>query len=96
MVWGLGTGGWYTINNADTLPRGDYTQFRLTLSRSNTDRTTPIIQKLRLPFPIELEPLDKNQTRQVAIKTVFNRAKTFGIFNTNLLVWWFDEEWNNG
>jgi hypothetical protein len=94
--WGLNAGGWYTINNADLLPRGRYSQFRLTLSRAQPTQTTPSVQRLRLPFPITLEPLDKLQTRQVAIKTVFNRAKTFGIFNTNLLVWWFDEEFYYG
>jgi hypothetical protein len=95
-TWGLGAGEWCTINNADMLPRGKYTQFKLTLSRTTLLDTTPIVQRLRLPFPVTLEPLDPLQTRQVAIKTVFNRAKTFGIFNTNLLVWWFDEEFYNG
>jgi hypothetical protein len=95
-IWGLNAGGWYTISNTDLLPRGRYSQFRLTLSRPSLTKTTPSVQRLRLPFPITLEPLDKLQTRQVAIKTVFNRAKTFGIFNTNLLVWWFDEEFYYG
>lgn len=94
--WGTGKGGWTTVNNKSALPRGRYTQFRLTLSRASLTRTTPQVQKVRMPKPLALEPLDKLQSRTIAVKTEFNKAKTFGIFNTNLRVWWFDEEFYYG
>jgi hypothetical protein len=95
-AWGTDAGGWETVDNKSMLPRGRYAQIRLTLSRPDLNRATPQIQRIRLPQPLALEPIDKLQTRQVAVKTVFNRAKTFGIFNTNLQVWWFDEEFYYG
>ena len=95
-IWGTGAAGWYSVGNNSKVPRGQFSQIRLTLSRNNLSQAAPSVQHVRLPGPITLEPLDYLQSRQIAVKTVFNRAKTFGIFNTKLLVWWFDEEFYYG
>jgi hypothetical protein len=92
-VWGPYVGNWLPVTNGGGLPAGRYKQFKITLSRANTNSGTPIIDRIRVPRSISLKPLDKNQTHQVAIKTQFERSRTFGVFNAKIIVWWNDEEY---
>jgi len=74
------------------MPRGRYKQFRISLQRSSSSSTSPILYRIRIPEPIELEPLDRLQERQLAIKTLFNRVTTYGTYDVKLLTWWGNKE----
>jgi len=93
--WGESLGGWvkYEIGK-ESLPRGRYKQFRITLTRPDLTTGSPQVERIRIPAAIALHPLDKDETRQVAIKTSFDRTDTRGEFSPELRIWWEDLGYN--
>jgi hypothetical protein len=92
-VWGIDRGTWIPVPNGSTLPQGRFKQFRLRLSRSSLNKTSPVLERMRIPQAISIPPLDKGQTREIAVKTIFQDCKTYGLFNTRLIMWWLEEEY---
>lgn len=85
---------WQPYTPGTDLPRGRYKQFRITLSRNDLEQSSPRLEHFRLPQPLVMEHLDRLQTRQLAVKTVFNSVTDYGSYDAKIIVWWGDEEYN--
>jgi hypothetical protein len=92
-IWGVDKGNWFPVPNGSTLPQGRFKQFRLKLSRTDLNKTSPILERIRIPQAIVVPPLDKGQTRDIAVRTIFQHCKTYGLFSSKLIIWWTDEEY---
>ena len=82
---------WHRVTTGRSAPRGRYKQVRVDFSRENVDTSSPKLEKLRMPMPIEMEPVSKGQDCYAALKTTFNKVRTPSSWDTKLKVWWFDE-----
>jgi hypothetical protein len=92
-MWGTGTGEWKPYLLGQPLPRGRYKQLKITFSRSSTSVTSPHLQHIRIPDPLQLEPIDRLQKLPIAIKTTLDKTKTTGDYSAELRIWWGNEEY---
>jgi hypothetical protein len=74
------------------LPRGRYKQIKIELVRDDIFQSSPRLQKIRMPKPLVLNYLGKNEEAKVAIKTTFNNASVYGDWDAKLNIWWIDED----
>jgi len=94
-IWGdSGTAEWKEYPATGRLThRGRYKQFKVELTRTDVEKTSPILKRFRAPKSIKMEHIDRDDSRQLTIKTYFDRVKTPGTYNMDLLIWWCDEEY---
>jgi hypothetical protein len=91
-TWGR-TGSWMPLTNGSALPQGRFKQFRLTLSRPSVEKTSPILERIRIPQPMILPSREKKSSITIAVKTLLSRCKSYGLFNIKSLIYWTDEEY---
>ena len=93
-IWGLNDNvPWYEyVSDGRWMPRGRYKQLRVDFTRDDSSLPSPVLQRIRLPQPLELVPLSQGQTTEVALKSTFNNVSLPGSWDAKLKIWWFNEE----